>query len=71
MLSPKEVTRNVFRENLWIPITHSQAIYVRGVLRRAVKNLKDGDERDYVRQFLDRLEQDCENEAAYFRDLPF
>ena len=63
--------RNVFRETLWLPMTHSQAIYVRGVLRRAIKQLKDGDERDFCRQFLDRLEQDCENEDSYFRDKPF
>lgn len=63
--------RNVFRENLWIRLSHSEAIYVRGVLRRAVKTLKEGDERDFTRAFLDRLEHDCEDENAYFRDKPF
>lgn len=40
-----------------ISISYDESVYVRGALRREIKLLKSGDERDFILRFLTRLEQ--------------
>lgn len=50
--------RYVLRNNeMYLPLRIDEAIYLRGAIKQALKNMKVGDEREFVTKVYDRLEQ--------------
>lgn len=64
------VSSNPFKDSFWLPMTFTEAVYLRGSIRRSMRLIKAGDERDYLNQLLVRLEQFMYDPAKY-RNLPF
>ena len=61
---------NVLRGNFRLPLTIDEAVYLRGSIRRDVRGLKNGDERDFLNRILQRLEQMMFDDK-YYQDIVF
>ena len=46
---------NVLKNNMYLPLAIDEGIYLRGALKMAIRNMKQGDEREFVLRVLDRL----------------
>lgn len=50
---------------MYLPLRIDAAIYLRGVLKRSLNQLKDGDERQFIRDIYDRLCDACLDLTSY------
>lgn len=46
---------NVLKNNMYLPLTIDEGVYLRGALNYAIRNMKQGDEREFCTRVLDRL----------------
>lgn len=54
----EEYSRYVLRHNkMYLPLSVDEGIYLRGALKSAIKLMKNGDEREFCRSILSRLEE--------------
>lgn len=61
---------NVLKNNMYLPLTIDEGVYLRGALKMAVRNMKQGDERDFTLRVLDRL-NDILLDVNSYNNLPF
>lgn len=61
---------NPLRNDMYLPITIDEGVYLRGALKLAVRNMKQGDERDFTMRVLDRL-QNMLLDLRSYQNLPF
>lgn len=61
---------NPLKNNMYLPLTVDEGIYLRGALRASVRNMKQGDEREFVLRVLDRL-SDMILDVKSYTNLPF
>lgn len=61
---------NPLRNDMYLPITIDEGVYLRGALKLAVRNMKQGDERDFTLRVLDRL-QNMLLDLKSYQNLPF
>ena len=65
-----EVPDNVLRNSLLLDLTIDEAVYVRGALRLALKGMRMGDQYEYVKRVLDRL-NDAYLDISSYNNKPF
>lgn len=65
-----EVKQNPLRNNLYLPLSIPEAVYLRGALKTAIKQMKSGEEREICLQVLDRL-NDMYLDITSYSNLPF
>lgn len=61
---------SVLKNNLYLPCSLYEAVYLRGALRNYTKGLKQGDERDLLNMVLDRLNNMVLDLSSY-GNVPF
>ena len=66
----EENNRNLLRNNMYLPLTMDEAVYLRGAVKSAIRNMKSGDERDFNIRVLDRL-NDMIFQLKSYQTLPF
>ena len=61
---------NPMRNNMYLPLTVDEGIYLRGALKAAVRSMKQGDEREFCLRVYDRL-CDMILDIKSFQNVPF
>lgn len=61
---------NVLKNNMYLPLAIDEGVYLRGALKLAIRNMKQGDERDFCLRIYDRL-QDILLDVNSYNNLPF
>lgn len=60
-----EIPDNVLRNSMHLELTIDEAIYLRGAIKLALKNMKMSEQYEFVRRVLDRLEDSVLNIQSY------
>lgn len=69
-VSDMEVDRYLLKNYMYLPLTITEATYVRGALRSAIRNMKQGDEREFCLKVCDRL-SDMILDLNSYNNVPF
>lgn len=65
-----EVPDNILRNSLYLELTVDEAVYLRGAIKLALKNMRQSEQYEFVRRVLDRL-SDSVLDINSYNNKPF